>query len=41
MVIGYDQSAPSNSLGLILVETLAKEQLKGRYKVSKLMMGLQ
>ena len=27
--VGYDQSAPSNSLGLILVETLAKEQLKG------------
>lgn len=32
--IGYDKSFPSNSLGLTLVNTLAKEQLRGDIKTS-------
>lgn len=31
--IGYIQSAPTNSLGLILVDTLAKHQLKGKIEI--------
>lgn len=31
--IGYDQNIPSNSLGLVLVETLATQQLKGNIDI--------
>ncbi len=32
--IGYDQNKPTNSLGLILIKTLAKEQLKGNININ-------